>query len=373
MSTKNSHRKDPGHTFGDPAGNREVAVSTGTSIWKALDERLGISDFAYPVPRHANTLAYSLGGISVIGFLVLILTGILLAQFYHPMPQFANDSVRAMMQGIRLERILRGIHYWAAQVVVLTVLLHMIRVFTTGSFKRPREANWIIGVGLLATTIGLFFTGTVLKWDQEGFEALEHNIAIGELLGRLGYWFTPGFTENVPLLLRLYLAHVSILPGILVLLLLVHFWLIKKHGISPLPGRPVDGYVPFTKHLKHLGKYGLVLVGIVLLLAVVLPPVVGPAPVEGIEVTKPPWPFLPLFAVENWIGIPGLFWASVVLFGLFLLVPFVDRSPDAAPGKRRAFIALGLILLLVLVGLGLLAWLTPGAEHVGGSISAGRA
>jgi len=341
-------------------------MSARNGVWRAVDERLGLSDFAYSVPRHANSLPYSLGGITAIGFLVLIVSGILLSQYYHPMPQFANDSVRAMMQGVRFERIVRGVHYWAAQVVLLTVLLHMIRIFTTGAFKKPREANWIIGVGLLAVTVGLFFSGTVLKWDQEGFEALEHNTAIGELLGGLGHWFAHAFAENVSLLLRLYIAHVSILPGILVLLLAAHFWLVKRHGISPRPGRPVGEMLPFTTHLKHLARYGLVLLGIILVLGVLLPPAVGPAPVEGIEVTKPPWPFLPLFAFENWVGVPGLFWASVGLFILLLLIPFVDRSPEAPPAARRARLASGFILLLALAGLGLLAWLTPGAVHVGG-------
>ncbi len=339
-------------------------------LWQALDERLGLSGLTYPVPRHANTLAYSLGGISVVGFLILVFSGILLAQYYHPMPQFANDSVRAMMQGVRLERFARGVHYWAAQVVVVTVLLHMLRVFYTGSFKRPREANWIVGVGLLAATIGLFFTGTVLKWDQEGFEALEHNIAIGELLGRLGYWFTPGFTESVPILLRLYIAHVSILPVILLLLLVAHFWLIRRHGISPVPGRSDGELLPFTDHLSHLGRYALVLLGLVLALAVALPPGIGPAPVEGIEVTKPPWPFLPLFAVENWVGIPGLFWVSVAFFVVLLLVPLVDRSGETRPGRRRGVIAVAIVLLVVLAGLGVLAWLTPGARHVGSVLDA---
>ena len=341
-------------------------MSARNGVWRAVDERLGLSDFAYSVPRHANSLPYSLGGITAIGFLVLIVSGILLSQYYHPMPQFANDSVRAMMQGVRFERIVRGVHYWAAQVVLLTVLLHMIRIFTTGAFKKPREANWIIGVGLLAVTVGLFFSGTVLKWDQEGFEALEHNTAIGELLGGLGHWFAHAFAENVSLLLRLYIAHVSILPGILVLLLAAHFWLVKRHGISPRPGRPVGELLPFTSHLKHLTRYGLVLLGIILVLGVLLPPAVGPAPVEGIEVTKPPWPFLPLFAFENWVGVPGLFWASASLFILLLLIPFVDRSPEAPPAARRARLASGFILLLALAGLGLLAWLTPGAVHVGG-------
>ena len=335
-------------------------------VWRAIDERLGLSELTYPVPRHANTLAYSLGGISLTGLVVLILSSVLLAQYYHPVPEFANDSVRTMMRGISVERIVRGVHYWAAQLVLLTVLLHLLRVFFTGAFKMPREANWIIGVGLLAITVGLFFTGTVLKWDQEGFEALEHNTAIGELLGGLGHWFAHAFAENVPLLLRLYIAHVSILPGLLILLLGAHFWLIKKHGISPRPGVSPGGVLPFSSHLKHLGKYALVFVGIVLALAVLLPPTVGPAPVEGIEVTKPPWLFLPLFAFENWIGIPGLFWATVVFFTLLVLVPFLDRSPEVLVRRRPAATIAAVVVMVALVALGILAWVTPGAQHVGG-------
>src|SRR3990170_540431 len=341
-------------------------MSAGSGTLKALDERLGLSELTYPVPQHANTVAYSLGGMSLIGFVMLFISGVLLAQYYHPMPEFANDSVRAMMQGIRTERFVRGVHYWSAQVVLLSILLHMLRVFFTGSFKKPREANWVVGVALLATTVGLFFTGTVLKWDQEGFEALEHNVAIGELLGGLGHWFAHAFAENVSILLRLYIAHVSILPGLLLLLLGLHFWLIKKHGVSARPGTAVRVYLPFSSHVKHLGKYALVLLGVVLALAVLLPPAVGPAPVEGIEVTKPPWLFLPLFAFENWIGVRGLFWATIVFFTLLTIVPFLDRSPDVLPSRRGAAFVAALVLLLALAALGILAWVTPGAEHVGG-------
>lgn len=352
----------------DPAGMRPRDAGTRGGLWRAIDERLGLSELTYPVPRHANSLAYSLGGISLIGFAVLIISGVVLAQYYPPVPEFANDSVRAMMRGISVARIVRGVHYWAAQIVLLTVLLHMLRIFFTGAFKMPREANWIVGVGLLALTIGLFFTGTVLKWDQEGFEALEHNTAIGELLGGLGHWFAHAFAENVPLLVRLYIAHVSILPGLLLLLLGAHFWLIKTHGISPRPGGSPAGVLPFASHLTHLGKYALVFVGVVLALAVLLPPTVGPAPVEGIEVTKPPWIFLPLFAFENWIGIPGLLWATVVFFTLLVCVPLLDRSPEVHARRRPAATAVAVVVMIGLAALGILAWVTTGAQHVGGGM-----
>ncbi len=346
-----------------------TTATGGQGVWEAIDERFGLRDLAYPVPRHANTLPYSLGGISLVSLLLLVVSGVVLTQFYHPMPEFANDSVRAIMPQFGLARFARGVHYWAAEAFLVTVLLHMFRIFATASFKRPREGNWLVGVLLLAIAVGLYFTGTVLKWDQEGFEALEHNLAIGHLLGGLWHWFAPAFSQAAPLLLRLYIAHIVVLPAAIFFVLVAHFWLIKRHGISPIPGRPAGEMLPFTSHLAHLAKYAAVLTGVILILAVLRPPAIGPAPVEGIEVTKPPWPFLPLFAIENWVSIPGLLWVSIASFVALALVPLLDRMPATGPGQRRAAIALGAILLLVLVGLALLAWLTQGVEHIGRILS----
>lgn len=342
-----------------------VTASGRSGLVKALDQRFGLSHLAYAVPRHSNTLPYSLGGMSLISFLVLLISGIVLTQFYHPMPEFSNDSVRTMMQGFGLARLVRGIHYWAAQVFLITVLLHMIRIFTTASFKRPREGNWLVGVFSLGTAVALYFTGTVLKWDQEGFEALEHNLAIGHLLGGLWHWFSPAFQQAMPLVLRLYIAHIVVLPGLLIILLVVHVALVKLHGISSKRSVTHENNLGFTDHLAHLGRYALILTGLILILAVLRPPVVGPAPVEGIEVTKPPWPFLPLFAVENWVGVPGLLWVSVATFAGLALVPLLDRSPHVLSERRRTALVLGAVFLLFLIGLAVLAWLTPGAEHLG--------
>lgn len=344
------------------------ATST-RGFWAAVDERFGLGALAYEVPKHANTLPYSLGGISLVSLFVLIVSGVLLTQFYYPLPEFANESVRTMMSQFGLASLVRGVHYWAAQAFLVAVLLHLIRIFATASFKRPREGNWVVGVLLLAIAIGLYFSGTVLKWDQEAFEALEHNLVVGHLLGGLWHWFAPAFSQAAPLLLRLYVAHIVVLPATIFFVLVVHFWLIKKHGISPIPGRPAGPMLSFTSHLAHLGKYAAVLVGLFLIFAVLRPPAVGPAPVEGIEVTKPPWPFLPLFAVENWVGVPGLLWVSLAAFILLALVPLLDRSPSTRPSERRAVLVLASIFLLLLVGLALLAWLTKGVEHIGTVLS----
>jgi ubiquinol-cytochrome c reductase cytochrome b subunit len=156
-----------------------------------------------------------------------------------------------------------------------------LRVIFHGSYKRPREGNYLVGVTMFALVIAALFTGTVLKWDQEGFEALGHNIEIGELLGGLGYWFTPDVADSLPILVRLYAAHVMMIPGLIVVLFTLHALLVKRHGISPHPAIPdqvPEVSEPFTHHLRRVGAFGLLLVGVLGVLAVLWPPMIGPLP-----------------------------------------------------------------------------------------------
>jgi quinol-cytochrome oxidoreductase complex cytochrome b subunit len=146
-----------------PAGR--AGSGAGQRVLDAVDERLGLKALQYPVPEHANTLAWSLGGLTAASLLILIVTGLLLTQFYNPVPEVANQSVRDIITGVWGGNFIRGIHFWAAQAMYVLAGLHLLRVFLDGSYKRPREGNWLVGVALFALTVGALFTGTVLKWD----------------------------------------------------------------------------------------------------------------------------------------------------------------------------------------------------------------
>ncbi len=343
------------------------------SLWQVLDERLGLSALSYPVPEHANTLPYMLGGITLLGFLILILTGIYLTQYYNPDPGQAHDSIVYIIQQVPLGDFIRGIHYWASNLVMVTVLLHLIRVFTTGAYKRPREANWLVGVGLLAITIAFIFTGTVLKWDQEAYEAMIHSMTFSEFLGRLGSWFSDSFTLSAPMLVRLYSVHIAVLPALFLVLIALHLMLVKYHGISPLPTAEAragswgkEGAGRFSAHLRRMVGYGLWLLALAGALALIWPAPLGYTPVPGAEVTKPPWLFLWLYAFENWVGAIGILWAPIVFFVLLAMVPFLDRSPYLAPWQRPVTVTLGVLLLLSLIGLTLYVALTPPVSHIQG-------
>jgi ubiquinol-cytochrome c reductase cytochrome b subunit len=149
----------------------------------------------------------------------------------------------------------------------------------------------------------------------------------------------------------------------------LHALLVKRHKISPEPGNPEqtgEALAPFTHHLRRVLTLGLVLLGGLGVLAVLFPPGVGPTPVEGIEVTRPPWMYWWMFTLENWIGLSGILWGAGILFALLIAVPFIDRRPERRWRKRPVAITLGALVLLVIVVLTILEAVTTPAEHLGG-------
>lgn len=332
----------------------------------AVDERMGIKALRYDVPEHANNLGWSLGGLTMMTFLILLVTGVYLAQFYNPMPEVANQSVRSIMTDVWLGAFARGLHYWAAQTMFVLAVLHLLRVFFHGSFKRPREGNWLVGVAMLLLTFLTVFTGSVLKWDQEAYEALIHNLDVAELLGGAGMWFTPELSERVPLLLRLYTAHAVILPGLTLVLIVLHGLLVKRHKISSHPSIPAaatEDKEPFTNHVLRVGAFGLVVLSALSVLAVLVPPVVGPTPVEGIETTRPLWFFWWFFPFEVWFGVASVGAAIGVVFLLLFAVPFLDRSPARHWRQRKLYMATAGAVLLFLATVTLYVWANNPKGH----------
>jgi ubiquinol-cytochrome c reductase cytochrome b subunit len=333
-----------------------------------IDERLGVKALQYPVPEHANNLGWSLGGVTAATLMILVATGIILTQYYNPTPEVANASVRNITSHVWAGQFVRGVHYWSAQAMYVLAALHLLRVFLTGSYKRPREANWLIGVAMFALVTGALFTGTVIKWDQEGYEALGHNLEIARLLGGAGFWFNASFSGGVSLLERLYVAHIVIIPGLLFGLFAVHGMLIKRHGISPsptVPDAPGEVKEPFTHHLRRVGAFGLVVFAAIGMLAVLRPPGVGATPVQGIEVTKPLWMFWWMFTLENKIGLKGILYGAGVLFGLLFALPFIDRNPKRWWRKRPVAITIAALVVAVLIVLTIMEALSTPVSHLG--------
>lgn len=346
-----------------------------------LDDRLGLHDLTYEVPAHANNVLYTLGGITLFGVMVLVVTGIYLTQFYHAHPDDARESVAYIVTTARLGDFVRSLHFWMASLVIVTLLLHALRVFIGGAYRAPREMNWVVGVSLLVVMMSLVFTGTVLKWDQEGWEALQHNEEIGRLLGGAGTWFTPEFTTSTPILQRLFIAHVAILPLTLGALVVVHFFLVKHHGISSLPGHEekrmvgqtdtegairAEGPVQFTNHLLHIAGWGMLVTSLGLFLSLIISAPLGEVIDPSEEKTKPLWMFLPFFPFEDWFGIRSLFWLPVAGVAGLLAVPFIDRYGSSSIRRRWLLVLVAALVVTALVALAVYAQVATGGEHVPG-------
>ncbi len=346
--------------------------------WRWVDNRLGLTELTYDVPRHANNILYVLGGITFAGILLLVASGVYLAQFYDPEPASARSSVVLIVETARLGEFVRSFHFWMANLVIIMALLHLARVFVTGAYRAPREVTWLTGVLLLFVLVGFAFTGTVLKWDQEGYEALQHNEDVGKLLGSAGAWFTSSYTKSVPILTRLYVAHISILPALLMLLLAAHFFLIKHHGISGLPGHvregrtetdteqaiEEDGASPFNAHLRLMAGFGLMLGALGAALALVMAAPLGQAIVQGEEITKPTWIFVVLYPFENWFGVRALLWAPIIIATGLAVVPLIDRASTSSLRRRWPLLALGLVFALAYLAFVIYGKVAPHGQHL---------
>ena len=316
--------------------------------------RLGCEVLEYEVPEHSNSIKYSLGGMTLSAFTLLVLSGLLLSQFYVPDPDRANPSLHYLVDQVWLGWFLRGIHFWSGEVLTITLLLHMIRVAFTGSYKAPREINWFVGVGLLLLMVGLMFTGTVLKWDQEAYEALAHFLWVAKGMGILGLPATEQFAQGVPLLSRIYMWHISLIPLITVPLIGLHLFYIKYHKLSPLPGQPdADKKIPFSRHLVYLNRAGSGVFFLICVLALTIAPPLGEPPVVGMEVTKPPWQFVWLYALEN-LWVPFLVVAPLLIILFLLAVPIIDRGPETHWKKRP--VATWVLIACIVLSVALILW-----------------
>jgi quinol-cytochrome oxidoreductase complex cytochrome b subunit len=199
----------------------------------------------HPVKVHKNTLrpwfTMGLGLFSLFLFLILTVTGVLLMFYYVPSTTQAYDRMLDLRGSVAFGVFLRNMHRWSAHGMVAAVFLHMCRVFFTGSYKKPREFNWVLGVVLFLLTLFLSFTGYLLPWDQLAFWAITVGTAIAGYAPVFGeqirFLLLGDTTVGQEALLRFYVLHVAVLPIVMVTLIAVHFWRIRKDGGM---SRPAD-------------------------------------------------------------------------------------------------------------------------------------
>ena len=355
------------------------------TLGRWFDARLHARDTLLPMLRHPvpRTVAgpmgwwYVFGSASLTLLIIQILTGIGLALVYVPAADKAYESLLYLNYQQPLGWFLRSLHYYAGSGMMVMVLVHMTQVFLHGAYKYPRELTWVVGVFLLLCTLGMFFTGQVLRWDPDAYWGLAVG---GSMAGRVPV-IGPQVVKEVlggPIigsgsLSRFFALHVFVIPGALLLLLAVHLWLVLKCGISapPVPGETVDprtydaNYerqlkrgLPFLGEamLKDVFFSALVVVIVVAIAAIVGPkgPTGPPDPTMSGANPRPEWPFLWLFALLS-LSPPGaetfiMLVFPVILILALLAVPFISNRGERAP-SRRPVAVLSVIVIYTVLGI----------------------
>ena len=187
------------------------------------------------------TLTWGLGGMAVLLVLLQIATGILLMLVYEPSPGKAYESILILQNDVVFGQYIRNIHYWSANILVVVVFLHLLRVYFTGAFYRPRQFNWILGSCLLFFVLASNFTGYLLPWDQLAFWAITICTGMFDYIPGLGMWLQKairgGSEVGSTTLLIFFTLHTSIIPFCLILFMAFHFWHVRRAGGVVMPKR----------------------------------------------------------------------------------------------------------------------------------------
>jgi quinol-cytochrome oxidoreductase complex cytochrome b subunit len=314
------------------------------------------------VPK--STLKYShtfgLGGMSLVLVLLLMATGTLMMFAYEPFPSWAYDSIVRMQEQVLFGRLVRGVHHWSANLLVVVVFLHMLRVFFTGGFRTPRQFNWIVGLCLLFCVLAANFTGYLLPWDQLSYWAVTICTGMIGYVPGAGPWLQGlirgGEEIDRATLINFYTLHTTVMPVLFIALMALHFWRVRKAGgvVDPQPPRESPGGKPATvlflpNLLLRETAVALLLTAFVLVLSIVFEAPLGERANPGMSPNpaKAPWYFLgfqelllhfhPVFAV---------FVIPLVLAAWLALLPYLTYQSDlvgpwflSAKGRRMAVLA----------------------------------
>jgi ubiquinol-cytochrome c reductase cytochrome b subunit len=360
------------------------------SIGEWLDARLQLGStiretMEHPVPRETASWFYVFGSAAFVVFMLQIVTGILLALIYVPSAGEAWNSLQALNHSVALGWFIRGLHGWGSNFMVAIVLIHMVQVFLFGAYKYPRELTWIVGVFLLLVTLGMAFTGQVLRFDQDAYWGLGIGASIASRVPLMGpsivHLMLGGPIIAGATLSRFFALHVFLIPGLLIAFVALHLLMVLKLGINewPMPGRVVrkttyikdyheltkkDG-LPFVPGAvwKDLFFAALILLSIAACAYYYGPfgPSGPPNPTIIQTAPRPDFFFLWLYAVLSFLPpsmeTPALLIGPVIVILALLLLPFFSGEGEKSWRRRPTAV---LAILLVAVSLGTFTRL---AEH----------
>lgn len=294
------------------------------------------------LPAHLKTWIVWLGGTPLALFGIQVVTGILLTFYYVPNPMHAWQSVDHITTAVRFGWLVRGLHRSAANLMVVAVLLHMIRVFVTRAYRPPRELTWVFGVALFLLTLGFGFTGYSLVYDQLSYWATTvgtNLLANVPLIGRPLLWMLRGGPlVNPNTLSRFYDFHIGVLPTLFTLVIALHIVLVRLHGVARLEGdSKTETYDFFPGHVLREAAVAIAILLALVVYTMASPPTLG-APADP-SVTpshiRPEWYFFPSYRWLKMVPVQVGMWTTVAFVLAMIFWPWVDQALERlAPGKR---------------------------------------
>ncbi len=318
----------------------------------------------------------TLGNLLLTLLLFQFITGVALAMYYTPSPESAHASVKHITESVTLGSFVRGLHVWGSTLIVIAVVLHILRVFFWGSYKKPRELTWLTGVVIFNVILAFSFTGYLLPWDQKAYWATVVGTKIAETVPGFGHQLMVlirgGEEVGALTLTRFYALHIMVLPAILIIFIGLHLYLVRRLHIAgpvvPQKGKPTPFYP------NQLFKDAVVVlfgVGLLIYLAIAFPPALEAiADPTGTDFTpRPEWYFLGLYELlkimpPGWEVVATIIIPGLVTLGMFLL-PWLDRSKSRHPASRQwiIFTGVGIILMIGLFTLKGILETPPHVEH----------
>ncbi|MBE7471919.1 MAG: cytochrome bc complex cytochrome b subunit [Anaerolineae bacterium] len=311
------------------------------------------------------SLTWGLGGMAAVLLLVLIVTGVMLLSVYTPTPERAYNDILALQTNVWFGQLVRNLHHWSANAMLMVAFLHMLRVFFTGGFRAPRQFNWLLGLSLLLLTVAANFTGYLLPWDQLAFWAITIGAGLIEYIPFVGPWLQRvilgGPEVSAATLLNFYSLHIALIPIGILGIVSFHFWRVHKDGGVVVPRAPAEEIDPKPKRvttIPHLVLRELV-VALALLAGLLLWAMLVDAPLEALanpdhspNPAKAPWYFMgvqelllhfhPLVAALL-IPLSGL--------GMLAILPYLDADLDSIGVWFRSVKGRWMGLTAVVVGL----------------------
>ncbi len=335
-----------------------------------IDERTGLIkagvEFLHEEIPGGTRFSYTLGSACMFLLTLQIVTGIWQLFYYVPSIDYAYSSVNYLRLHIPYGWLIHGIHYWGGTLFSICVGLHVLRVFIWGSYKKPREMVWLIGIVLILLTALFMFTGPVLPWDNDGYWAGQVGIGIAgtvPIVGPFTEMLLQGANKMGQMaLLRMYVLHVALLPGAIALFVVLHLVAFRKYGESgpwdPQKRKKVGYFWP-EQIFKDVLVSLLIFLLLVFLCAFFPAPFPGLAdPMDTLVTPKPAWNFLFLYQILKYLPGPleplGTAGVPLVIILLFASLPFADKSPEKNPFKRGFVISAGFGFVAVIL---YLTWL----------------